>query len=51
MRIYLIHDVWGRIAASTTVYDIATAENVTGRGTAVSALGEGLADSLDIVGF
>jgi uncharacterized membrane protein YjgN (DUF898 family) len=51
MRIYLIHDVWGRIAASTTVHNIATAENVAGRGTAVSALGEGLADSLDIVGF
>jgi uncharacterized membrane protein YjgN (DUF898 family) len=51
MRIYLIHDIWGRIAASTTVYNIASAENVAARGAAVSALGEGLADSLDVFGF
>jgi hypothetical protein len=33
------------------VYNLAAAENVTGRGDAASALGEGLADSLDIGGI
>jgi len=51
MRIYLIHDIWGRIAATTSVHNIAAAENVAVQGRAASALGEGFADSLDIFGF
>lgn len=51
MRIYLIHDIWARIAASTTVINLTAAEDVAARGAAVSALGEGFADSLDIFGF
>ncbi len=51
MRIYLIHDVWRRVAWSATVHNLATAEDVVAEGKPVGALGEGFADSLDIVGF
>jgi uncharacterized membrane protein YjgN (DUF898 family) len=51
LRIYLMRDVWARVANATLVYNLAAAENVTGQGDAVSALGEGFADSLDIGGF
>jgi uncharacterized membrane protein YjgN (DUF898 family) len=50
-RIYLIHDLMARIASSTMVHNIAAAENVAARGAAANAVGEGLADSLDIFGF
>jgi uncharacterized membrane protein YjgN (DUF898 family) len=50
-RIYLIHDVWRRIAQSTAVYNLTTAEDVVAEGKLVGALGEGFADSLDVVGF
>jgi uncharacterized membrane protein YjgN (DUF898 family) len=50
MRIYLIHDVWKRVAESATVHNVVAAHNVTTRGGPVGALGEGFADSLD-VGF
>lgn len=51
LRIYLMRDVWQRVADTTLVHNLAAAENVTGQGDAVSALGEGFADSLDIGGF
>ena len=51
MRLYLTRDVWDRIANTTTVYNLAAAENVASRGDAASALGEGLADSLDVGGL
>ena len=51
MRIYLLHDVWQRVAVSSTVYNLAAAENVSARGELVNALGEGFADSLDVAGF
>lgn len=51
MRLYLTRDVWERVTNATVVYNLAAAENVTGRGDAASALGEGLADSLDIGGI
>jgi uncharacterized membrane protein YjgN (DUF898 family) len=50
-RIYLIHDVWQRVAQSVTVHNLAAAADVAEQGQMVSALGEGLADSLDIGGF
>ena len=50
-RIYLIHDVWQKVAQSTTVYNLTTAEDVMAEGKLVTALGEGFADSLDVVGF
>ncbi|WJR77363.1 DUF898 family protein [Bradyrhizobium sp. NP1] len=51
MRLYLMRDVWSRVAATTTVYNIAAAENVTAIGDLASALGEGFADGLDVAGF
>jgi uncharacterized membrane protein YjgN (DUF898 family) len=50
-RIYLIHDVWQKVSQSTTVYNLAAAEDVVAEGKPVTALGEGFADSLDVVGF
>ncbi len=50
-RIYLMRDVWQRVAQSVTVHNLATAENVAARGEADNALGEGFADSLDVVGI
>ena len=50
-RIYLIHDVWRRAAESTTVHNLTAAQNVATQGPLVSALGEGFAGNLDIVGF
>jgi uncharacterized membrane protein YjgN (DUF898 family) len=51
MRIYLRRDVWARVASSLTVHNIAAADNVAARGDLVDAIGEGLADSLDIGGL
>jgi uncharacterized membrane protein YjgN (DUF898 family) len=51
LRLYLMRDVWARVADNTLVYNLAAADNVTAQGSAVSALGEGFADSLDIGGF
>jgi uncharacterized membrane protein YjgN (DUF898 family) len=50
-RIYLIHDVWRRVAWSVTVHSLTAAEDVVAEGKPVTALGEGFADSLDVVGF
>jgi len=52
MRIYLIHDVWQRVAQSVTVHNLAAASEVAAQqGELAGAIGEGLADSLDVVGF
>jgi uncharacterized membrane protein YjgN (DUF898 family) len=51
LRIYLMRDVWQRVADSVIVENLAAADNVTAQGHLVSALGEGFADSLDVVGF
>jgi hypothetical protein len=51
IRIYLARDVWQRVADSVTVHNLAAAEDVAAQGHLVSALGEGFADSLDVVGF
>src|SRR5215813_5585745 len=51
LRIYLLRDVWARVASTATVYNLAAADNVTARGELVNALGEGFADSLDVAGF
>jgi uncharacterized membrane protein YjgN (DUF898 family) len=50
-RIYLTHDVWRRVADSAVVHNLDAAGEVTARGELVGALGEGFADSLDVVGF
>lgn len=50
-RIYMIHDVWQRVASSITVHNLASAADVAEQGQMASAIGEGLADSLDVAGF
>jgi uncharacterized membrane protein YjgN (DUF898 family) len=51
MRLYLMHDIWQRVAETTTVHNIAAAQTATAQGGMVGALGEGFADSLDVGGF
>jgi uncharacterized membrane protein YjgN (DUF898 family) len=46
LRLYLGRDVWERVVASTVVYNLAAADNVTARGEVAGSLGEGLADGL-----
>jgi uncharacterized membrane protein YjgN (DUF898 family) len=48
IRIYLIHDIWKRVAESVTVNNVVAAHNVTTQGSPVGALGEGFAGSLDM---
>jgi uncharacterized membrane protein YjgN (DUF898 family) len=50
-RIYLVRDLWARIAETSVVHNIAAADNIAVMGDAASAIGEGFADSLDIGGF
>jgi uncharacterized membrane protein YjgN (DUF898 family) len=50
-RIYLVRDLWAKIAETSVVRNIAAADNVAVMGDAASAIGEGFADSLDIGGF
>ena len=50
-RIYLVRDIWAKIAATSVVHNIAAADNVAVMGDAANAIGEGFADSLDIGGF
>ena len=50
-RLYLMRDMWQRVAESITVHNLAAADDVAARGDPVSALGEGFADSLDVGGL
>lgn len=51
LRLYLNRDVWAKVAVTTSVLNLAAAENIAGQGAAADALGEGFADSFDIAGF
>jgi uncharacterized membrane protein YjgN (DUF898 family) len=51
MRVYLSRDLWARVIGSTTVHHIEAAANVSVKGEPAGAVGEGLADGLDVVGF
>jgi uncharacterized membrane protein YjgN (DUF898 family) len=51
LRVYLLRDVWARVLASTTVHGLEAAANVVAKGDLANALGEGLADGLDVAGF
>jgi hypothetical protein len=51
MRVYLLRDMWVRVLASTHVHGIEAAANVSAKGDLASALGEGIADGLDVAGF
>ncbi len=50
-RIYVIQRVWKIVVASVTVEHLEAADHVLAAGEAASALGEGLADGLDLAGF
>ena len=50
-RFYLQHEMWRLISASLTVTALSVASNVAARGEAANAIGEGLADGLDVAGF
>jgi hypothetical protein len=51
MRLYLLRDIWARVAGSVEVHGIAALANVAAKGDLASALGEGFADGLDVAGF
>jgi uncharacterized membrane protein YjgN (DUF898 family) len=51
LRVYLMRDVWTRVVGSTLVHGVGVIANVSAQGTPASAVGEGLADGLDVVGF
>jgi uncharacterized membrane protein YjgN (DUF898 family) len=51
LRIYLLRDVWAKVVSSTTVHDIEAAANVSAMGDPATALGEGIADGLNVAGF
>jgi uncharacterized membrane protein YjgN (DUF898 family) len=50
-RLYLTRDMWARVLETTAIINLAAAANVTARGDLASALGEGIADGLDVGGF
>ena len=50
-RIYLLHDIWQRVASSAAVSNLEAAADVATQGEAAGALGEGLSGSLDVVGI
>jgi uncharacterized membrane protein YjgN (DUF898 family) len=51
LRVYLLRDVWARVAASATAFRLEAAANVAAKGELADALGEGFAGGLDVVGF
>jgi hypothetical protein len=50
-RFYLQHELWRAVAQSLRLDNLASTANVVAEGVPVGALGEGLADSLDVAGF
>ena len=50
-RLYLTRDLWERVLQTTTVTNLAAAANVTAKGDLATAVGEGIADGLDVAGF
>jgi uncharacterized membrane protein YjgN (DUF898 family) len=51
LRVYLLRDVWTRVAACTTACNLEAVANVTAKGDLADALGEGFTGNLDVVGF
>jgi uncharacterized membrane protein YjgN (DUF898 family) len=50
-RIYFVQRVWKLVMNSLTLHNLDQARDVRARESSASAIGEGFADSLDIVGF
>jgi uncharacterized membrane protein YjgN (DUF898 family) len=51
LRVYLLRDVWERVATSTMILHLEAVEDVSAAGELANAIGEGLADGLDVFGF
>jgi uncharacterized membrane protein YjgN (DUF898 family) len=51
VRLYLTRDVWARVLSTTVVTNLDAAANVTATGDLATAVGEGIADGLDVAGF
>lgn len=51
LRIYLLRDLWAKVAASTTAHNLEAVANVAAKGDLADALGEGFTGNLDVVGF
>jgi uncharacterized membrane protein YjgN (DUF898 family) len=51
MRLYLGHDVWQRVVASISLTGLDSVRDVEVKGDLATALGEGIADGLDVGGF
>jgi uncharacterized membrane protein YjgN (DUF898 family) len=51
IRVTLFRDVWQRVVSSVVAEHLGAAANVAAKGELVSALGEGIADGLDVAGF
>lgn len=50
-RLYLSRDLWAKVLATTVVTNLAAAANVAAKGDLATAVGEGIADGLDVAGF
>ncbi|HEY0850447.1 MAG TPA: DUF898 family protein [Bradyrhizobium sp.] len=50
-RLYLSRDLWARVLSTTVVTNLAAAANVAAKGDLATAIGEGIADGLDVAGF
>jgi hypothetical protein len=50
-RFYLQHELWRVVVQSLRLDNLDAAAHVTNEGVPAGALGEGLADSLDVAGF
>jgi len=50
-RLYLSRDLWARVLSTTAVTNLAAAANVAAKGDLATAIGEGIADGLDVAGF
>jgi hypothetical protein len=51
IRLYLSRDLWAKVLSTTVVYNLAATANVAARGDLATAVGEGIADGLDVAGF
>ncbi|HEX3496205.1 MAG TPA: DUF898 family protein [Methylocella sp.] len=50
-RIYMVQRIWKLVVSSISIENLDAADHVVAKGEAASAIGEGLADSLDVAGF
>lgn len=51
IRVYLLRDLWARVAEWVSIHGLEATSNVEVSGELATALGEGFADGLDVAGF